>query len=451
MITQPASEDASPEEHADERRALRRATYGVIAVGLLIQIFLGARSWIGGDQVTLLRLGEDFAATGHLHPIAKAMSGGGAIPGSLLQILIGLPLMIWRDYHAPLIMIGLFDLAAVLLLVAVAREALGERFALLFAVLYWLSPWRTYHSGFLWEPTFIFLPAALHLWSCWKLRDRAAFLPSMLLAASLVWAVQIHGSFLVLVIITPILLLRRRIRLGISGAVVGMLLGGLTLVPTLLAWLDGTLPSSLPREGFIGYGLVKVAPLLKGVIYWFRLGSLDIGDPLKQTVFLDSGWRAAHSWGNLAAIGVYILWSLLVLTIALSIWCSWWFFRSRRVAAPDDAREASRAWIRDYAGAALIALLCSAALAPFTLQGWHVIVALHAACMPAAVWGVDHWEKVTGRFRPVVAGIIVLQIATIVVVGFGNAIFRFDATPRELGERGNLEVLRPILPKHPPK
>jgi hypothetical protein len=430
-------------------RALAWCALAVLLLGVAIQVWLAARSWIGGDQVTLLRLGRDFIATHSLYPVAKSMSGGGSIPGSLLQILIGVPLIFWSDYHAPLVTIGLFDLLAAVLIYRVGVASLGRRFGLILLALYWLSPWRTYHSGFLWEPSFIFLPAALQFFACWKLRDRATFFPSLLLALSIVTALQIHGSFMVLALSTLVLLLRGKIRLHIAGAICGALLGGASLYPTLAAWIGGTLPSSLPSQGFIGYGLVKVFPLFKGLLYWFRLGSLDIGDPLKQTVFLDDTWIAAHPYGRAAAIGVHVLQGLLIVTIILSIWATWWY--ARRSKRSEPASVPARAWLRSYVMSVVIALVASAALAPFTLQGWHVIVALHAAVIPAALWVEDHRQLVTRRLAWAPVAVLLLQIIVIVTIGLGNDIFRRDHLPHELGERNNLELLRPLLPEALPR
>lgn len=450
IATAPASSTVG-NDGGERASILGWITVGIVLVGLLIQLWLESHAWIGGDQVALLRLGRDFVTTGVLHPVAKSMSGGGAIPGSLLQILIGAPLAIWSDYRAPSITLLIFDLAAVILIYRVGKESLGSRFALLLVALYWLSPWRTYHSGFVWEPSFLFLPAALHFWSCWRLRNRAEILPSIVLAACMLFALQIHGSFLVLVLSTLYLLLRRTIRIHPLGALLGVLVGGITLIPTLLAYLNGTLPSSLPREGYVGYGLVHVAPVLKGALYWFRLGALDIGDPLKQTVFLDDAWISSHPAGHLAAIGVRVLQLLLIVTIGLSLWASWWLARGKEPLSGGDSAPSARGWLRSYAASGFVALVLSAALAPFTLQGWHVIVALHAASIPAALWGSTHWSRITGRFRIPAILLIILQIAVIVTIGLGNAIFRRDATPRELYQNGNFEQLRPILPAELPQ
>jgi len=91
----------------------------LLLTGVLIQAWLSARSGIGGDQFVLFDLGLDYLEEGALSAVGKGMSGGGFIPGSLLQLLIGLPFSIWLDYRSPLVLVGLFHLAAGVLSVVV--------------------------------------------------------------------------------------------------------------------------------------------------------------------------------------------------------------------------------------------------------------------------------------------------------------------------------------------
>ena len=127
-----------------------------------MQVFLWSHQWIYGDQYALLTPAVQYLETGELVPFSKMMSGGGRIPGTLLQRMIAAPLRAWADFRAPSVAMGLSQLVAVAMLMLVVGAAHGRRFAAFFVAVYWLSPWRLYHSGFLWEPGFVLLPAALH-------------------------------------------------------------------------------------------------------------------------------------------------------------------------------------------------------------------------------------------------------------------------------------------------
>ena len=74
------------------------------------------------------------------------------------------------------------------------KRILSPRERVLLALLYWLNPWQLYFASFLWNPNYLFLFGAVHLWSALAQRERARFWPSFLHAAGLVLAFQIHAS-----------------------------------------------------------------------------------------------------------------------------------------------------------------------------------------------------------------------------------------------------------------
>lgn len=400
----------------------------IFLAGLLIQTYMSIRSGMAGDQAHLLALGMRFVEGGPLEPFSKIMRGAGN-NGALLQLLIGIPLAVVADHRAPLVVIALFDIAAFVLLTSALRGAIGDRAALVYLFLFWLSPWRLYHSSFLWEPQYLFLPAALHLFACWRARERRSFVSSLAIAASVVLAMQLHNSFLILALMTLALALRRAIHLHWPGVLVGGLLAGLPLILTIAAFVEGTLPPNAELEGFIGKGLVTVAPMLKGLVYWVRLGSLDVGNPLVQTVFIEEG-IARHGAMTIVA---RIAQGIGIVTIIVATWASSWYlaplwrrWRARR-ADPTSAgsfepqRESGWLWLRRYAIAGLLSLVASAALSPITLQGWMVVIALHAAVIPVACW-LD--ERMPDRRRTIIiAGIAAAQLLITLVVAHGNRIY----------------------------
>jgi hypothetical protein len=395
----------------------------LLLTGVFIQAWLSARSGIGGDQFVLFDLGLDYLEEGALSAVGKGMSGGGFIPGSLLQLLIGLPFSIWLDYRSPLVLVGLFHLAAGVLSLVVLRQAAGERAALIYLVLWWLSPWRLYHSGILWEPVYVILPAALHLWSCWSLRERAGVLASAVLAATLATTFQLHGSFLILVILTVILLVRRLIRIRWEGALIGAAAGSLTLLPTAAAFLEGRLPSPAPTDSFLGYGLVTAVPLLRGFLYWFRLGSLDVGGRLTKVIFFDGEWAAQEPLGQAVRGGTGLVVVLALASILLAVAATWWYFRrGGRV----EGKSGGWRWLRGYCLCAFAALMASCALSPVTIQSWHVLIALPAACLPVAMWIDDLWRPRQRWLLGVLVLFLLLRLPEILLIGLGHEAYRVD-------------------------
>ena len=165
---------------------------------------------MGRDAVHLLEMGLRYASSGELTPVAKQMSGGGNVPGGLLQLLVGVPLMIAPHFRSPVVVTQVFHLVAGVVTLLVVRQAAGSVFAAVFALCWWLSPWRLHHSGLIWEPAYLYLPAALHLWACWRSRVAGApLVASAVLGLVLTATPQIHASFVVLWALTALLWLRR--------------------------------------------------------------------------------------------------------------------------------------------------------------------------------------------------------------------------------------------------
>lgn len=423
------------EPHAGDDSGFGRPILIIFLLGWALHLWLLSRSWVDLDQLYLLDLGQEFARTGTLAPMAKVMSGGGMIPGSLLQLLSGLPLMLWQDYRAPLVPIAILNLLPAPILLATLRGRVrGEVLLGLFAI-YWLSPWRLIFGAILWEPAYIFALAAAHLWACTRLSEARRGWPSFVLGALLVWAPQIHGSFLFLWALTALLLVRRRISPHGPALAFGASVAGLTLVPLLLAALAGTLPSSLPRDGFIGRGLVYVLPVLKVVPYWLRLPTLDIGTPLRQVIYLHGDHGAATMISRATQI-------LSTLTILLPATAYWSYFRRWRAGTAPAGRYS---WFERYAGYSLVALALAAALSPVTLQGWHVTIALLPASIPLACW---IGERMAGRaHRGAMIGYLLLGVVVVIVIGLGKPAFRKETLPSELDR---FPAVAPLLPPNLP-
>ncbi len=418
-------------------------TICVFALGLALHIFLASRSWVAGDQIHLLNLGLEFSLHHHLRPFAKMMSGAGSNPGVLLQLLVGVPLVFLPHYQSPMIGIVFSHIIAGLLFIQVMLNGFGNRGAFFATVVYWLSPWRLYNSGFLWEPSFIFLPAALHLWASWRSRKTAGFMASFLLVLSLLMAAQIHNSAFILFLLTAFLLITRKIRVQALGAAAGFVAGSVTLVPTVMAILGKTLPATRESEGFIGNGLVLVYPVFKGVLYWFTLGALDLVRPLNETVFLDQSWIASNPAGAYARLAIRLLQLFCILSVGVSIYASWWFFRPMVWNQPQTDENST--WFRSYAAMSFVSLVVAAGFSPIVLQGWQVVVALHAACIPVVVWASRDWyQPARSLKRGLLAAYIAMEIILILSVGFGLSIFRKqDSLPAGIEPTSELATLFP--------
>lgn len=442
-----------PKPSANERR-LWAAAILILVLGLAIQLFLWSRQWVEEDQLVFLARGFDWVQGGGLAPFAAPMSGGGRNLGSLLQLMVGLPLAIWPDYRSPTLLMGLTQLAAAVVLGLTLRAAAGTSFAVVYLALFWLSPWRIYHSGFLWNPSFLFFPAALHLAASYRLRERPRFAASAVLAATPILAWQLHPSFLVLLLAIPILLWRKTVKLNYWGAAVGVAAASLTLIPTLLAALRGELPRVTP--GWVTDLPPVIGNAFKGFIYWFRLGSLDVGRRLRHTVPNLEADLAGSPWQPIAHVLFLALIAIAMLSIAVAVLASWQYLRRpRRNEAENGVSQeatstAGREWIRQYALALFFAMLVATAISPVTIQAWHVLIALHAACLPVAVWLQDSLSGKSSVRRAVAIGFLVLAPVVGLVSSLGSSMYRRPSDTQVMEETIPAE-LRPLFRSHLPE
>ncbi|HVF61785.1 MAG TPA: hypothetical protein VNJ70_18410 [Thermoanaerobaculia bacterium] len=362
--------------------AARRLRWAVLAAGLALSAWMVARSQVGGDQLNLLARGWLLIEDGVWVPYGNPTSMGGAQPGGLSALLVALPIALWRDHRAASALVLLTHLAAYLLLDRTLRRALTPLGRLLFAVLYWLNPWRLYFSAFLWNPNWLFLPAVVHLWSAWEQRERARFWPSFLHVLALALGFQIHASVVLLGIATVLLLWRRAMRLHWGGAAAAALLGAAALLPWALA--AGADPGALPAQrGFPFRGLLLVAPFLKGLLYWFRYASLGVAQRMADLDFASSLGEAVDRWLEPAGEGLL---AVLGLTIVLPLLANARLWRRPRRWLRRQPAVSARGWVRGYVVSCFAAAALTFALAPTTIMMWQALVALHAAVLPPVLW-----------------------------------------------------------------
>ena len=444
MATTPMDEPWSP-------RAWRRLGLVILAIGLVAQVWLWHRGrlWIGSsdqrppprgeavpclvlkyehpewlaDQVDLLAPAVVLAVRGEFLPVSKTTSGGGLLPGPVLQSLVGVPLKLWYDYRAASALIGLFHLVAGLLVWRAVAGVAGERLAAWCLAVFWLSPWRLYHSGHVWEPGYVLLPAAVHLWACARLRATARSGASFLLGLFVALGLQVHLSTAILAALSGLLAWRRKIQLRSLGALAGVVVGLLPALPAAAAWLGGRPPVAGVTASMEASSLLeRLQHLARAQMYWLRFGSPDIGRRLRQTSY----------WPDSLADGPFRSWTfegwLSVTLAAASAACvaatavAWWSMLRRRPGADADG---DRDFLDLYARLAWFVTLLAALASPVTPQGWHLLVVLPAACLPVAAWAADafasphRWWK-----RSAALALVVLPIPVVTLVGLGHPIYR---------------------------
>lgn len=406
----------------------------VFGLGLAISILFWTRQTIGGDQLNLLARGWLLAAEGTWIPYGNPMSTGGATPGGLTSLLVGLPLLLWRDYRAPGVVILLAHALAFLTLDRALRSILSPGERLLFAILYWLNPWRVFFSGYLWNPNYLYVFGAVHLATALRLRPRSgsagtgasptfvsgnrpsAFL-SFVHAACLALAFEVHASFLLLVVASALLLWRGYLRLSWPAAVAGALAGSLPLVPWVIAAIHHP-QIATGNRGFLGRGLLLVFPVLRGVLYLFRYVSLTVAGKMDPFDFTTSLGAAADRWLRPPLFAVTEVLGPLSLLAPLAAWLSLCRRHRGRVLAPLPPEATDRDWLGGYLLWSLLAAVVVFGLSPTTIMYWQGLILFHVAVLPVVLWLGSH---LAGRRAAWVVRGAVLYAALALFVLFGMA------------------------------
>lgn len=367
---------------------LGRAVVLLFVISTVFSLLFLERSLAGGDQLNLLARGWLLATQGEVVPYGNPASGGGTSPGSATSVVVGLPLLVWRDARAPVVLILLSHLLAFVLLDRLVSRSWGPRARLGFALLFGLSPLRLYLSGLLWNPSYLLLVAALHAWTARRQRQQGRAFDSFLHVLSLGIGCQWHLSTVILCAASLVLWRRSVMRIHWGGAIAGAAATGLTLLPYLAAWLAGqvTAPAS---EGFVARGLLYVFPLAHGLWNGVRVASLSLPARLTQFDFTAVVGLAGNA--VLAPVALLLAKGVAALTLLAPLAAAYRWLRQRRRLASRGARATPRTpreWLREYVVCTWIGALFIFCLAPTTPMWWQSVVMLPVCLLPVVWLGV---------------------------------------------------------------
>jgi hypothetical protein len=362
-----------------------RTVAAIFLAGFAISVLMLWRSQVAGDQLNLLARGWLLVDEGRWIPYGNPMSTGGKSPGGITSLLVGLPLFLWRDHRAPSALVLLFHLGAYLLLDRTLRRILSPRERVLLALLYWLNPWRLYFSAFLWNPNYLFLFGALHLWSSLRQHTESHFWASFVHALCLGLAVQIHASTLLLAVASLLLWWRGYFKAHWTGLFLGGALAALPLIPWAIDLAANPTILTEADKGFPGRGLLLVFPLVRGLLYWLRYASLAVPERIATLQFADLLGTDPWLGRSLTIVfrtlpAVTLLGALLANARLLRRGARW----LTRQARPDLG---AHSWLKGYAVLCLTAAVIVFSLSPTTIMMWQGLILFHAAILPVILWG----------------------------------------------------------------
>jgi hypothetical protein len=391
-----------------------------VLVGVALQAVTGVGLPVTGDERNAIGIGEIWLRTGMVVAAAPGESVTSHSPaGAFVQVAFGGSQVLAKGVPAGRALSFLIAVAGALLMTACLWRTMSLRFAFWFLAAYWVAPWTMYHGAMAWEPALIMALAAVHFSACLYLRRRPVHLASAALTWSLVAAFQVHGQFLISAMSAAALAYRRRIRVGLIAAVLGLVVGSVTLWPGLFRRPLSPVANAVSLEhrgAHFGWGLVQGYPLLRAAGFWLRMGSSDLNRQLRENRIYRTGIgssAAARALTRGAAMVAVILSFGAVLVSAVA---NLWFLR-RPKAPPDDE---GRTWLRSYALATMISLMAAAAASPVCIQGYHAVAAMAGASIPFAAWCEHTWSCGSMRSRWLIAGLFALRVLVILFVAVGR-------------------------------
>ncbi len=356
----------------------------LLTLGLAFSVVLALRSQVGGDQLNMLARGWLFAQGEWVH-IGMTTSVNGKAPGGALALLAGVPLLLWTDHRAVALLVAAAHLAAFIILDRLLRRSVGETERRLFALVYWLGPWRLLYSAHVWNANLLPVFGAIHLATSFAMRHRRRWVTSAAHVLALGICAQIHASAAQLVLLSAILVVTRTIRLHWVGAAIGAALAGASLIP----WVEEAManPQLLPAgKGFPFRGLLLVFPLLRGVLLWVRLPSLFITSRMQRYDFTTLVGGPVDAF--LVPVATVLAWLVGLASLAVPVMAlAWLLRRTTRFRRQSAAAQGNRAWLLRYVALTLAASALAFALSPTTPMIWQGFALLPAAALLVALWG----------------------------------------------------------------
>ena len=355
----------------------------LLVLGLALSVVLALRSQVGGDQLNMLARGWLLTQGKWVH-IGMTTSAGGKEPGGALALLVGLPLFLWADHRAVALLVVVAHLGAFLILDRLLRRSVGEAERRLFAVVYWLGPWRLLYSAFVWNVNLLPVFGAIHLASSFAMRRQRCFSASLVHVVALGICAQFHASAAMLVLLSILLVVTRTVRMHWGGVAIGAALAGASLIP----WVEEVVanPQLLPAgKGFPFRGLLLVFPLLRGLLLWVRYPSLLITSRMHRYDF--TALAGAQADALLAPLATALAWLVGTASLILPILALRWLLRSlRRFRWRPPAAPASRPWLLRFVQLTFAAAALSFAASPTTPMMWQGFALLPAAALLLALW-----------------------------------------------------------------
>jgi hypothetical protein len=437
----------SVRNHWQPSPASARTLWSVLFLaGLALSLVMVLRSRFDGDQLNMLARGWTLAFAGEWLQYGMPTSAGGMSPGGLQSLLVGLPLMVWADGRAPALLVWLMGVAGYLLLDRLIGPVLGPRGRVLFALVYWLNPWRMHYTSILWNSSYLIFFGALHAACAFRMRVERRFWPSLLMVLCVGLGLELHTAALALAFASILLWWRVVIKVDWWGVVAGSVL----VIASVAPWMAAVAaqPELLPGgPGFPFRNLVLVQPFLRGVVYLLRYPSLALPGRVYE-LDLAPGSSVDDSVSSALQI---VLVGLGWVTVLLPVVAYRRFLKVPRILwrrqRPTPGR---RLWLRQYAFWTLAGAVVAFAISPTSVMFWQGFPVFHVAVLPVVLF-VQALLR-SGRLavgRRTAAAMVAAVLAVNGLIGWASPMFRPPGPLRTGGSGTEASFVRRLSANHP--
>ena len=145
----------------------------VVLAAAVVRFPLIGSARFGGDETHFFAVARNIAEFVDFPSVGPPITGGRAgLPGPLFYVITAVPLWIWSEPEACMVLTALQGIATVVLVYLALRRPFGEGGAAVAGLLLACSPWCAFASDRI--TTVVMFPAAVALWCAARLRENPA-------------------------------------------------------------------------------------------------------------------------------------------------------------------------------------------------------------------------------------------------------------------------------------
>ncbi|MFN3453741.1 MAG: hypothetical protein ACK41T_02200 [Pseudobdellovibrio sp.] len=375
---------------------MKKAELLFFIIGVCLSVLMFKTTMIHTDNTQLMDKVVKIQETGVWTHHGNAATKMGSLPGSFLTFVTAAPMMLWFNPYAACAVILFFHIMSYFILRKICVDLIANFNPLYLSVLYWLNPWRIEQSE-LYNPGYLFFFGALFLFCLYrmhesKIKNKGSFFYSLLLVVTLGFCMQVHFSVLILGVAALYFYLKKAVKVNYLGVFFGLLIVAGSLVPWYLSLQHGVSPNiKTDTSTFLGKNFILVYPVVKAIVYVFRMGSLYCGRHIFSEINFDWAASAPLIQISLSFIFHLMKWVLAALSLILSFkyFGSWLsrnfnlnsgsFFAKNRMFLFSPSCEESFSDL--LVNAIFIGVFVSASLSPVEFNHWHFVV-----CFPVVIF-----------------------------------------------------------------